>query len=316
MKTASVFVALVILLAVLGTGLSYSEHNESSETVTVTTVRSYTTTELSVTNTKSTIWLVKGQVIDLDAAGQVNCASYFFGNMNLTAGQVHISYTTAGIAVTFWLLTPDDYAKWRALVGCEEEWAFTSVDKLFIYKAGSADFTAQIPSSGKYYFIFMNADKYRAAKIVFNVDAGVRETQSTRTSVRTIYSTQLTTLTTSNTTYSTQETNLTSVSITPSPTIIRTTSSDWTNFQSWIDYRLLLALGAIVVVAVVAALLLMKRGKAAPPAPTGVTTQPAVKAVSSAAAPAISTKFCMHCGAKTPGNSAYCQECGARLAGP
>ncbi len=301
--------------AVLGTGLSYSDYNESSQTVTLTTVLPYTTTELSVTRTSSTVWLVKGQVIDLPAAGQVNCASYFFGSMNLTAGQVHISYTTAGDSVTFWLLTPDDYARWKALEGCDEEWGFRGVDKLFVFKSGSADFTAQIPSSGKYPFIFMNADKYRAAKIVFNVDAGVRETQSTRTSVRTVYSTQLTTLTTESTAYSTQETTLTSVSTTSSPTTTRTTSSDWTNVQSWMDYRLLLALGAIVVVAVVAALLLMKRGKAAPPAPTGVTTQPAIKAVSSATAPAISTKFCMHCGAKTPSNSIYCQECGARLAG-
>ena len=316
MKTGSVLVVLAILFVVLGTGLSYSEYNESSQTVTLTTVRSYTTTELSVTSTRSTVWLVKGQVIDLAAAGQVNCASYFFGSMNLTAGQVHISYTIGGMpgdAVSFWLLTPDDYVKWKALVGCDEEWSFKSVDKLFVFQSGSADFTAQIPSSGKYPFIFMNADKIRAAKIVFNVDAGVREIQSTRTSVRTVNSTQLTTLTTESTAYSTQETTITSVSTASSPTATRTTSSDWTNVQSWIDYRLLLALGAIVVVAVVAALLLMKRGKAAPPAPTGVTTQPAIKAVSSATAPAISTKFCMHCGAKTPSNSGFCQECGAQL---
>ena len=159
----------------------------------------------------------------------------------------------------------------------------------------------------------MNADKYRATKIVFNVDAGVRETQSTRTSVRTVYSTQYTTLTTESTVYSSQETTLTSVSTASGSTATRTTSSDWTNAQSWMDYRLFLALGAIVVVAVVVALLLMRRGKASPPASTDVPARPLPKTVSPTPASVMSTKFCMNCGAKTPSNSVYCQECGAQL---
>jgi ribosomal protein L40E len=306
MRTGSVLVALAIMLVVLGTGVSYSAYDGSAQTVTQTTVQTYITTQLSVATTRSTVWLVKGQTIDLAAAGQLNCASYYYSTLNLTAGQVHVSYTTAGDSVSFWLLTQADYGRWKTMNGCDEQWAFKGVDQPFITKAGSADFTAQIPSSGKYPIIFMNADAYRAVKIVFNVDTGARDTVSTSTSVRTVVSTQLTTLTTE----STQATTQTSASTTSVSTTARTTSSDSEDVQSWMDYRLLLGLGAIVVVAVVAVLLLMRRRKAAPPAPTGVTTQPAIKAASSAPAPAMSTKFCMHCGAKNPINSIYCQECG------
>ena len=136
-------------------------------------------------------------------------------------------------------------------------------------------------------------------KELFEVEVTSSTLSTTTTLVALSTSTTTATSTSSYTTTTTIASTSNPISSTRTATAAQSTI---TSAQTaWPDYAGVLIFGAMAVVAVVviALLLFMRSKKGVPPAP----------------APAISTKFCMHRGAKIPRGSDFCQECGARLVG-
>ena len=92
--------------------------------------------------------------------------------VHLEAGQVHVAYQTDGLPVDFWMLTPDEYTKWSALTParCPEILAFQGT----VPRTNSTryEFTVAVPSSGEYYFAFLNRN-YNPVKITLSIDTGV-----------------------------------------------------------------------------------------------------------------------------------------------
>jgi hypothetical protein len=295
MKTGSALVILAVVLAVFGAGLSYSGYNESLQALTLTSTRSFTvtstktiastSTESIVMTTSSTNWLLEGEVIDLPAAGQHYCGYWGYRSLSLDAGQVHVSYSTDRTPVDFWMLAQGDFTRWNNTRTCEEALSFHGL----AHKLGSNayDLTVKVPSSGEYYFVFLNEDRYRAAEITLNADAGIQQREFTVTTEHTAYSTQQT--------------------VFPTQTV---TSSEQPAGFGLLFYS---GIALIVVAGVILTVSKTRATASAPPrAPSVTQVAPAAQAVSPAPSVQTAGKFCINCGARLPEHATFCNKCGSK----
>lgn len=287
----------MIVLAVLGAGLSYLGYSESLGTLAVTASQPITATstmtvastsvESTVMTTSGTSWILQDELIDIQAGRtQVYCGAYELRDAYLEAGQVHVSYHTDSTYhnVDFWMLTEDDYTRWSNSPTCEKVLAFKgTVTKI---SRSGYEFTTEIGSAGTYYFVFMNENRFPIT-VTLNVDAGLQTSEVTLTKATTVYSTQVSPYVTEKIIVSTRP----------------------------VGFGLLFyaGIGLIAVAVIALAISRMKNAapRTAPPSASASAVARAGPVVSSAAATSAG-KFCTNCGAPLPARATFCNKCGSK----
>ncbi len=297
MKTGSLILVFMIVLAVLGAGLSYLGYSESLGTLAVTASQPITVTstmtvastsvESTVMRTSGTSWILQDEIIDIPAGRtQVYCGYYQPRYVYLEAGRVHVSYHTDSTyhTVDFWMLTEDDWTRWSNSPTCEQILAFKgTVTKI---SRSGYEFTTEIATAGTYYFVFMNENRYPIT-VTLNVDAGLQTSEVTLTKATTVYSTQVSPYVTEKVTVSTRP----------------------------VGFGLLFyaGIGLIAVAAIALAISRMKRTapRTAPPSTSPPVAAQAGRVVSPAAATSAG-KFCTNCGGPLPARATFCNKCGSK----
>jgi hypothetical protein len=287
----------MIVLAVLGAGLSYLGYNESLGTLTVTTSQPITATstmtvastseESTVMTTSGTSWILQDELIDIQAGRtQVYCGAYELRHAYLEAGQVHVSYQTESTYhnVDFWMLTEDQWTRWSNSPTCQKVLAFKgTVTKI---SRSGYEFTTEIGSAGTYYFVFMNENRYPIT-VTLNVDAGLQTSEVTLTRATTVYSTQVSPYVTEKVTVSTRP----------------------------VGFGLLFYAGIGLIAVAVIALAISRMKSAAPRTTPSSTSAPAVAQTGPVISPAAATsagKFCTNCGAPLSARASFCNKCGTK----
>ena len=293
----SLVLAFMIVLAVLGAGLSYLGYNESLGTLTVTASQPVTATstmtvastseESTVMTTSGTSWILQDELIDLQAGTtQVYCGHVESRHVSLEAGQVHVSYSTESTyhPVDFWMLTEDQATRWSNLRYCSQVLAFQgAVTKI---SRSGYEFTTEIRSAGTYYFVFMNENRYPIT-VTLNVDAGLQTSEVTVTKAATVYSTQVSPYVTEKVTVSTRP----------------------------VGFGLLFYAGIGLIAVAVIVLAISKMRSAPPKTVPPSTSAPAVAQagpVVSRAAAISAEKFCTNCGAPLSARASFCNKCGTK----
>ena len=285
----------MIVLAVLGAGLSYLGYNESLGTLTVTTSQPITATstmtvastsrELVVMTTSGTSWILQDELIDLPATTQKYCGYWSAHSAYLEAGQVHVSYHTESTyhQVDFWMLTGDDWTRWSNLRYCEQHLAFQGI--VTKISRNGYEFTTEIGSAGTYYFVFNNENRYPIT-VTLNVDAGLQTSEVTLTKATTVYSTQVSPYVTEKVTVSTRP----------------------------VGFGLLFYAGIGLIAVAVIALAISRMKNAAPRTAPPSTSAPVVHAGPVVSPPPAPTteKFCTNCGAPLPARATFCNKCGTK----
>jgi len=220
------------------------------------------------------------QVFDLEGTGdftQRYCGVYEdYIHATLNAGlMVHVSYKSErGQSVNFWLLSERQLQDWKQLRDCVLVKTFNRVTAARM-DTSEYELTTNIPSSGEYYFVFLNPHG-DPVTISLNVDGGVQEMVTIATSVRTISSTK--------------------VSFDTHPA----------------GFGLLFYAGIGLVLVAAAVLAISRRiGAVSSPARVPPATAVAPAVTPSPSAPSTG-KFCMNCGAPLPARATFCNECGLR----
>ena len=297
MRTGSLILVFLIVLAVLGAGLSYLGYNESLGTLAVTTSQPITATstmtvattseESTVMTTSGTSWILQDEVIDIPAGTtQKYCGYTDYRYTYLEAGQVHVSYQTESTyhPVDFWMLTEDQWARWSNLHYCSELLAFQgTVTKI---SRSGYEFTTEIHSAGTYYFVFMNENRYPIT-VTLNVDAGMQTSEVTLTKATTVYSTQVSPYVTEKVTISTRP----------------------------VGFGLLFYAGIGLIALAVIALAISRMKSAAPRTAPPSTSAPVVAQAGPVISPAAATsaeKFCTNCGAPLSARASFCNKCGTK----
>jgi len=195
-KTGTLLIILAIVTVVAGAGLSFSGYNESLQPVTMTSTQSFTTTstkvmatvrtESIVSMTSSTISIFS-DVVEIDPPSKKYCGFYEHVDLNLDQGTLHVSYSSTGGRVDFWLLNEKQWREWKSINSCEDSRRVKGVASRFA--SDSYEFTVDIQSPGLYYFLFLNTNK-KAVSITLSVDGGTVRTEVTMTQRSTSYSTQ------------------------------------------------------------------------------------------------------------------------------
>jgi hypothetical protein len=296
LKTGSLILVFMIVLAVLGAGLSYLGYNESLGTLTVTTSQPITATstktiastseESTVMTTSGTSWILQDELFDFPATGQHYCGYWSGHPAYLEAGQVHVSYHTESTyhPVDFWMLTGDDWTRWSNLRYCEQFLAFQGIVTK-MSRSGS-EFTTEIGSAGTYYFVFMNENNYPIT-VTLNVDAGLQTSEVTLTKATTVYSTQVSPYVTEKVTVSTRP----------------------------VGFGLLFYAGIGLIAVAVIALAISRMKSAAPRRAPPSTSAPVVAKAGPVVSPAAATgagKFCTNCGAPLSARASFCNKCGSQ----
>lgn len=292
MKTGGLLVVLAIVLAVLGAGLSYSGYNASLVVQTFTSIRSYTATStenIASTRTETSIFTTEGtlsimdQVIDIQGIKGTHWGGYYeWISTTLDAGKVNISYSSQGGGVDFWLFNENEFSQFQARHSVEAGVEYV-VEEL---ASPSYDVTANIPSSGTYYFVFQNTNQLPVS-ITLHVDGGVQTSVVTKTTEQVEYSTQVSPFVTETTSTSTQPTGF--------------------------GPLFYLGIGLLVVAGVVLVIGRM-RGSVSRPAqaPPVAPAAPKARAVSRPRAEKTPQKFCTNCGASLSAQAKFCNKCGTQ----
>jgi hypothetical protein len=215
MKIGSLLVALAVVLVVVGAGLSYSGYGDSLRVSTVTSTQSFTTTstktiastrtETSIITTSSTLSILD-QSIDLQGIkgqGPRIGGYYDWINSTLDSGKVHVSYSSEGGRVDFWMLTEDQFKAYQARHNVEPN-VPNIVQKL---QSSSYEFTKDIQTSATYYFVFQNQNQ-GPVSIALHVDGGMRTEVVTTMREQVNYLTQATPFVTQTVSFSTTSVGL------------------------------------------------------------------------------------------------------------
>ena len=188
----------------IGGGLSFVGYNQSLQQVTVTNTRSFlvtstltstSTSSESLTTSTTTLSPILTDQFMLDATGPSHCDT--LNNDQITrdhvpvnSGQIHVSFSSSGGPVNFWILSDSQYSAWGNAQTCTARLAIPAV----FLRAGTVSFDgiAQIPSTGYYYFVFDNTNQASSVSVSFEAD-NLIQVKVTVTNYVSSYSTQSTT---------------------------------------------------------------------------------------------------------------------------
>ena len=287
MRVGTVLVMLVVLLAVLGAGSSYSGYNESLHTVTATDTREVTATStitgatatVTSTITTSATKVLFSDTINLEAPGKQYCGIYDSRYLSIDAGQVHVSFNSIGGPVDFWMLTQAQWQKWNSTKGCDPLLKLPAVASRF--GSVSHDFTMNIASIGTYYFVFMNRNS-ASVYIDLKVDLSYQEVVLRE-----------------NTYYSTESIPYVTNTIVASSHPARLG---------------MLFYSGIVLIAAAGIVLAVNRRKGAtqPHVPPAISVVPPVQVATPVPTAPSAVRYCIDCGASIPPHAAFCNKCGSK----
>jgi len=287
MRVGTVLVMLVVLLAVLGAGSSYSGYNESLHTVTATDTREVTATStitgatatVTSTITTSATKVLLSETISLEAPGKEYCGWWDSRYLSIDAGQMRVSFNSIGGPVDFWMLTQVQWQKWNSTKGCDPLLKVPAVASRF--GSVSYDFTTSIASSGTYYFVFMNRNS-ASVYIDLKVDSSYQEVVLRE---HTYYSTE-------------------SIPYVTNTIIV---SSHPVGLG-------LLFYSGIVLIAAAGIVLAINRRKDAtqPHVPHPVSVAPLVQVAMPVPTVSTAVRYCVDCGASIPPHAAFCNKCGSK----
>jgi len=288
-----VFVALALILAVLGAGLSYSGYAESTQVVTVKSTQSYTImstktlpstrTELSVFTTKSTLSILD-EGIDIRGIKGTKYGGYYdYTSSTIYAGKVNISYRSEGGPVDFWMLNENAFKAFQARHNVDP-----GVDSVASkMRSTSGEFTVNLQETAVYYFVFLNQNQ-GPVSITLHVDGGLETEVVTRTNEHVEYSTQVDTL------------------------VTQTVSSS--SHPVGLGLTFFAGIGSIVGAAVVLLVGARRRPlsvSVSAPQPAARVAEPASSVIPPSPLPPVG-KFCINCGASLPKQAGFCNKCGSR----
>lgn len=306
MKASILLPTLAIVVVIIGSGLSYFGYNESLQSVTVTSTKSVThtstrivastTTESTVYLTSSTAWIVQEEVIDIEGIGafggqQKTCWVYDSVQSTLDVGPMHVSYSSEGGNVDFWMLSKGQWDQWDDVAAtCG---SVHSVEATVMRSSSKAyEFSKDIKSAGDYYFVFLNRN-IGSVSVTLNVDAGVKHTEMTETSEHTSYSTI------------------------ESPFVTETVKLESHPAGLGVIFYFGIPV-AVAGIGLVIFPLSRRRGPLGsqtirPGAPVAPSVAQPTPSVARAPPPAgFAGKFCINCGVPLPAHATFCSKCGAR----
>jgi len=287
-----VLVALALILAVLGAGLSISGYAESTQVVTVKSTQSYTTmstktlpstgTELSVFTTRSTLSILD-EDFDISGIKGTKYGGYYeYFSSTIYAGKVNISYRSEGGPVDFYMLDEkafNDYQTRRRLdPGYHNE--------AYRLQSFSDEFTMNIQETGAYYFVFINKNQ-GSVSITLHVDGGLETEVVTRTNEHVDYQTQVNTL------------------------VTQTVSSS--SHPVGLGLTFFAGIGAVVAAVVVLLVGVRRRPvsvSVSAPQPAARVAEPASSVIPPSPLPPVG-KFCINCGVPLTASMKFCNRCGA-----
>lgn len=273
-------VVVAIVLALVGSAVSFTAYSQSGRTVTMTstttstrTITSERTESFLLTTVSAESW---SRVIELSSAEYpFYCGIYDYVALDLAPGAVHVSWTSTG-AVLFWMYTEEHFRTYESNPRC----SYSDVGAIIYRSANQAKFDTQIAVGGSYYFLFLNMGG-SPVTIRLNVEESPHQSVITLTTHSTVYSTE-------KTIYPTQV-----VTTTPRQTLA---------------YFFGMALVMVGIVLVILEPKITQRGR-----PVGVLPTQPIVTVATERKEMVSTKYCRYCGAKIPRESEYCEECGRKI---
>ena len=275
---------VMMVLAVLGAGLTFLGYNESLQLLTVTNTQPFTTTStrtLSSVSTETRVMTTSGSesivdtTIDLMGEGTTGRHCYWgYSRVYVDAGQVHVSYDSPDGVVDFWILDEKGFTAYDAKIYCEELREVAGI----VHKFGLRNYetTVTIPSSGTYYVMFLNSNK-QDVSVSVRMDTIAQQTVVTKTVKSTYYSTE------------------------QSPVVTERVSVNTERVPLGVMFYGGIGLLVIAVVVLVSS---MMRRKPEP----GTTPSPP----ESAPAQAPEGKFCVECGAPLSARASFCKKCGTK----
>ena len=288
MRLSNVLATLTVLLTVLGAGLSYSGYKAGLQTATVTSTQQLTTTSaitsataiMTSTITTSATKVLFSETISFEAPGKEYCGIYDSRYLSIDAGQVHVSFNSIGGPVDFWMLTQAQWGKWdsTATKSCDLLLKVPAVVGRF--GSVSHDFTTNIPSSGTYYFAFMNRNS-ASVYIDLKVNLSYQEVVLRE---NTYYSTE-------SSPYVTNK-------------IIASSHPAGLGLIFYSGIVLIVAAGTILAVN-------RRKGATQPQVPPAISVVPPVQ-VATPAPTAPTAVYCIDCGASIPPHAAFCNKCGTK----
>lgn len=166
MKTVILILAACVIAIVAGGGLSFLGFQASSATVTVTSTQTFPTattmTSGSITTTTATTEAsLQNDVLDhtynLDAPGTQYCGIYDETHTTIDPGTLSISFTVNGNdGVDFWMMSSQQWNSWPS--SCKADEAYQGMAS----RIGVThwDTTVNVPSTGVYYFVFLNENNH------------------------------------------------------------------------------------------------------------------------------------------------------------
>jgi len=293
LKTGSLILVFMIVLAVLGAGLSFLGYNESLKLLTVTSTESFTATSLRVITSVSTetrvITTSDGESIlshtfDLEGLGGTQRWYHWrYYDVRIDAGQVHVSFTSVGAQADFWLLDEKGMAQFKAKYTAEELKDVAGLVHRF--SSNHYESTVTIPLSGIYYVVFGNPSK-GTASITVNMDMVPQQTVVTKTEKHTYYSTEQSPLVTETVTVSTQPAQF-----------------------GVLFYG---GIGLVVIAVILLALSTIRRKPTTAPVSVPSPGPAAVAPPPPTAAQGSEGKFCVNCGAPLSARASFCNKCGTK----
>lgn len=304
MKGWIFLVVSVVALAAGGT-LSFSGYQASSSTITVTRTQSFmtamTTTNSSVSISSATTQTtnendVYDHTYSIDAPGSNYCGYYDdSAYTTLDQGTVRISFSAGNDPVDFWMLTPDQHKAWVAITTCDGDRAYTGTAS----RMGVThwDTTVDVPSTGVYYFLFMNSNSHTVS-VSLTVSA-LSITQTTEMLAATSY--------------------LTASSTWPTQTLAANQQAAGLGLLFFLGTALL-----VIGVVVLGFFYVRSRGERVDSGTTNTRMyEDTAASAAIIAAPSSETKadteasasvaYCSECGAEIPKDSRFCKKCGTKV---
>lgn len=147
----------VILLVAAGFSFAGFDVARSLQNTTVTT-----TYMLTIQTTYSNSVLSDSYIINGTAGTQYGCSINYYQTdrdaITLSAGNIRVSYSSAGGAVNLWVMSQDEYSSWTAPGhDCNSIKALPALVTR-LYSHGD-DIIVSIPTAGVYYFVFDNENR-------------------------------------------------------------------------------------------------------------------------------------------------------------
>jgi hypothetical protein len=284
-------VVSAIVIAIVGAGLSYSGYNQSLQITTATRTLQVTATStissavatVTSTSTESGTEAVLSDTIYLPAPGSDYCGWGDWRYVSIGPGQVHVTFSSGGRLVDFWVLTSEQWSNWDKTFlsrnGCTKVLRMPSLaTKLGV---SSFDSTIDIPSDGVYYFTFQNTHG-QPVSVDLSVEASY---QKIMVNEHTSYSTK-------SSPYVTE-----TVVVGPQPA----------------GFGLLFYSGIVLIIAggLIAA---VSRRKAVtqPGVPPTISVAPPVQVATRIPTAPAAGKYCIECGAPLPVHATFCRKCGTK----